>query len=464
MHITLIEKGTKKKVELQNVINSLRKELQSLDFVNSEYKNNNSIIITFSDDLIFNYALTQIIYEKGYIHLPFSLDSLSKLENYLEEIKPIFVIQHLPNEKKLIINHQNDFCLLKVGKVRPYLCASTSGSTGKSKIIVFSKTKKLLRAKLMVERFNLSSKDTVFCSSPYSHSLGQRLIHVAIKANSNIVYINKFNEQDFIEAFQRNKVSFSIPVTTHLEICGHKLERNKFHKTIISSSGSLSEKTKKEFINKFKNISYEMYGLSEFGTCTITSLKEQSSKSYMGKCLSSCQIKIIYEKDKFNIDKYQVGKIALMNDWAFSGYIIERKFMHISNFLKNGLFITDDCGFLDENNNLYFISRDIDILKVSGYKVSCKDIQDRISKYDPSLNIFITSIEHEIIGQAICCAIFSAKNENICEKVREFSIKNMESYMRPVVYKHFNKMPLLENGKKDLISIKSDFTKLIKSQ
>ena len=462
MQITLIESGIVKKIKLQNVIIDLENNLRELKNISSKYRLNNTIVITFCDDLIYNYIFTKILYKLGFIHLPMGSNLNKNNDNFINEIEPIVVIKYDIN-KKLSFSIKKNFCILKVKKQRPYLCSSTSGTTGKSKIIIFGEDTKKLRAKQIIELFKIDSSDTVFCSSPYTHSLGQRLIHVAMNSNANIVYINKFNKKDFINAFVENNVTLSIPISTHLEICQDKLYRTNDHRIIISSSASLSNKIRKSFMEKFGEISYEMYGLSELGTCTLTRLNNQITKTYMGEPVKGCELKIINEKDKNLIAKegFRVGRIAAYTKWSFLGYVIDKKFIDSKLFLKDNFFITDDYGYLDNKNILHFISRNNDIIKVGGYKVSCMDIKERLSRIDQSINLFITSVKMQKIGDAICCAILNSTNKNIVNLLREYAIANLESYMRPVIYKEYKVLPLLDNGKINVHSIKNDFSKLL---
>ena len=465
MKIRLIENGICKEIRLHNVIKEIEKTLKELNNLPYEFRKNNTIIITFCDDLIHNYVLTKIIFKKGFIHLPLSLSSRRDLDNYINEVKPIAVVNYSLNND-FWIRYYDDFNIIKSDNNKPYLCSSTSGTTGKSKVIIFGEDTKKLRANHMIETFRINNMDTILCSSPYTHSLGQRLIHVAMNAKANIVYMNKFKKKDFVNAFIFKNVSFAIPVTTHLEICIDELYRTKDHRIIISSSGSLSKNTRSQFIRKFGAIAYEMYGLSELGTCTLTSLANQKDKSYMGECVKGCNLEIIEnnkEKIFYHSKKHKIGKIAAMTNWAFLGYVIDKKFINITKLLENNLLVTDDFGFLD-NNVLHFISRENDNVKVSGYKVSTKDIQERLSKFDPELKIIVTSVDFEKIGNAICCAIFDNHDHKIRSNLREFAIANLESYMRPLIYKDYSSIPLLENGKTDIQTIKSDFSALLKNR
>ncbi|HLD46100.1 MAG TPA: class I adenylate-forming enzyme family protein, partial [bacterium] len=61
-----------------------------------------------------------------------------------------------------------------------FLIAFSSGSTGTPKPTILSQQNKLLRAQQSWDLYDLTSDDVVLCASPYFHSLGQRLVYVAL--------------------------------------------------------------------------------------------------------------------------------------------------------------------------------------------------------------------------------------------------------------------------------------------
>ena len=48
----------------------------------------------------------------------------------------------------------------------------------------------------MQKTFNVQKKDNIFSASPIDHSLGQRLLFLALLNGSNFIYSGKYNFSD----------------------------------------------------------------------------------------------------------------------------------------------------------------------------------------------------------------------------------------------------------------------------
>ncbi len=446
-----IENESKKKVNVEEIEELIERILKKIDGLED---GKGKVVISLLIDLVESYVLTQKLEEKNILHIP--VNPNIKKEGLIDLIRNLMPICIITKEGKEYVSKKNQTSKSYAFREEDgYLGSLSSGTTGKSKVIVYSKNTKIWRAKQMIKKFKITSNDNILCSSPYFHSLGQRLIHVGMLSNSRITYINEFKKEDFIYAFRRMNVTFAIPVTTHIEICKKEIKKEESHRVIISSSGSLKNRYRKEFIKEFKDICYEMYGLSEYGTCTYNKFEESMKEGCVGKTAEGMQIKI--KTDSTDIEGN--GRICVKGKSSFLGYIREGRFIDSDSLVNDeGYFETDDIGCINENGFLIYKERVQDILKVGSNKVSCKDIEHRLSSLLNNIDLIIVGIEMDIVGDCICCAIFT--REDINERVvREEALKSLESHMRPMLYKVYKKYPVLDNGKVDLQRIKGDFRK-----
>ncbi len=118
-----------------------------------------------------------------------------------------------------------------------------------------------------------------------------------------------------------------------------------------------------------------------------------------GTCILKHQIKIVNPKNNIECDKYKVGEIWFSGESVAQGYLNKESltqetfYASIKNSDKTFL-RTGDLGFLDEDNNVFIVGRNKDMLIIRGENYAPQDIEFSIFN---SHETFVNS----------SCAVFS---------------------------------------------------------
>jgi len=96
--------------------------------------------------------------------------------------------------------------------------------------------------------------------------------------------------------------------------------------------------------------------------------------------------------------------------------------------LRSGLYFTGDLGTVDEEGFLYVVGRKRDILKVRGYRVSCKAIEEALAAVEEIEEAAVTGIPDDVQGEAPCAFVVLVPGRSITEQqIRQ----HLSSRLRP---------------------------------
>lgn len=343
---------------------------------------------------------------------------------YIEEIK-----------KNLFYKFTNN---LRKSQKNNYILSLTSGSTATPKILIFSELTKIRRAKHGINLYKLTEKDILFLTTPFYHSIGQRIIFFSILLGSKLIVLSKFSENYWTKNVKDYKVTFTISVSEQIQrIIKYLRKKDKRIFSLrkwVSCCSPLSLDTKKKINTYYNNNFYDTYGLSELGTLTNFNIKNNLSKiNSVGRITAGNSIKI-----KKNKKSDLFGKIFCKSKQGFVGYYKKKKY----NF---DYFDTGDTGYLDKEGYLFLVGRSKDIIISNGINIFPSDIEDVLKKYKYLSKIVVFGKKNIDYGESISVLIEPKKNFNIFN-FKKYCLANLPALHLPQ-YFFLGKVPCTPLGK-----------------
>ena len=202
-----------KKIVFNNEVLTYKDFRDEIDLIlrNNLIKNKNKIAIISSNQKY----LSTLLFACSYNNITLILINKSLLINQINKqlklTRPDLVIYD-DNDltkikfcKKKIISKEffsdkskknNKIKRLSFKKDKDFIITFSSGTTSLPKAVVYSQKIKYLRYLHMQKTFNVQKKDNIFSASPIDHSLGQRLLFLALLNGSNFIYSGKYNFSD----------------------------------------------------------------------------------------------------------------------------------------------------------------------------------------------------------------------------------------------------------------------------
>ena len=195
-----------------------------------------------------------------------------------------------------------------------------------------------------------------------------------------------------------------------------------------------------------------VYGMTETASNVVALKTEdflQGHKSN-GQVLNHSKI-IIQNEYKKSLDVNQTGIIAIESKSLCLGY-----YPHL--FENNEYFVTDDLGYLDENNYLYILGRNSHKIITGGENVNPHEIENIILSTNLVKDICIIGIVDKKWGEAVT-AIYIPINNNISEVMIKNALKSkLASFKHPKYWYKVEEIPRNLQGKINYQKLKEKYS------
>lgn len=237
-------------------------------------------------------------------------------------------------------------------------------------------------------------------------------------------------------------------------------------KTITSSGGNVTAKMIKDCKNTFQQADfYSMHGLTEaFRSTYLDPSQVQIRPDSIGKAIPDVELYVVNEDGK-ECGIREVGELIHRGGYIYRGFWnapeqnserfksvqILKDVINLEGQLTDELVVaTGDYVYKDEEGYFYFVSRQDDMIKTRGFRVSPFEIESVVARNIPQIEkCAVFGLDNELIEEEIVM-VYSAANE-ITEKEILFELKkHLASYMIPsrVVYK--KSLPLVQSDKNQI--------------
>lgn len=340
-----------------------------------------------------------------------------------------------------------------------FLISFSSGSTGTPKPTILSQDNKMLRAQQTWDLYGLSSDDVILCASPYFHSLGQRLVYVALLLGATLVYITKITPKIWLSFVSEYKVSFAISVTSHLYAVKGALLDNASQlqslKAIVTSSAPIDTDFKKKIFEAIGCDFHEIYGATEIAIATNLT-KEDASEKYASVGLPCSNIYVrILNAEGISVPNDTIGEIAVKSPLVFQGYYKQPEATEAS--FIDGYFLTGDLGFIDNDGFLYYVSRQKDVIISGGINIYPKTIEAVILQNPLVHEVAVIGVKDKLFGEVAIAICVTENNKNIAAELHRLADQNLAPYQCPLKYYFSECLPLTPTGKVSKMALRDKY-------
>ncbi|WP_017293733.1 AMP-binding protein [Geminocystis herdmanii] len=307
----------------------------------------------------------------------------------------------------------------------------TGGTSGKIKFAIHT-WKTLTASAIGFYQYFDSLPINSYCCLPLYHVSGLMQIIRSFISKGNLI-INSFsslkNSLDIIENYHDYFISL---VPTQLQFfLDNKPEYLKLFKIILVGGASIYPQ-QIDLANKYKLPLALTYGMTETasGISILTPDKLVVKNNSNGQILPHAEI--VMEKETKDL-------IKIKSPCLFKGY-----YPHFNNV---DIFITDDVGYLDEDNFLYILGRNSQKIITGGENVFPLEIETAILSTGLVKDIHITATKDNYWGEVIT-AFYVPLNNNICEEDIKLKLACLiANYKIPKIWHKLDIIPRNSQGK-----------------
>ena len=331
----------------------------------------------------------------------------------------------------------------------------TSGSTALPKGVMLSHKNLRANTDSIIQYLELTDKDRVAVVLPFYYCYGLSLLHTHIKVGGSLVLNNTFIMLNTVidDLLHYSCTGFS-GVPSHFQIFLRKSRRFKatqfpYLRYVAQAGGKLPTVFIEDFLKTFPEIKfYVMYGQTE-ATARLSYLPPNRLPEKLGSIgmgIPGVKLEVVNESMQ-KVKPNEIGEIIAEGDNIMVGYFEDSNLTHET--VKAGWLHTGDIGTVDKDGFIYVLAREKEYLKVSGERISPKEIEDVIVSLPSVVDCSIIGVEDDILGEAIKAFIVLESSASLSkDDIVNFCNQRLSSTKLPKFIEFIDEIPVSATGKK----------------
>ena len=350
----------------------------------------------------------------------------------------------------------------------------TSGSTGPAKGVTLTQRNLILGAQSVAQYLDSSSSDRLLLALPISFDYGFSQLTVSFLSGGSCYLFEYLFATELIKVVQKQSITGLALVPTawnQLANLEWPKEASQSLRYITNSGGALLEEILKKLIKQMPDVKpFLMYGLTEsFRSCYLPPEQALKRPTSIGKAIPNAKVFIINTHGE-ECEPHEQGELVHAGPLVAQGYwgnkeMTERRFKATPNRLKEvpseQLAVwSGDIVTKDEEGYMYFVGRNDDMIKTSGYRVSPNEIESVICKHDSVSDIVAFGVPHKKLGQGIVTLITVKSAEqpsDLLLSIKRFCALHLPNYMTPQHIGFCLEIPKNPNGKHNKTVLKKQY-------
>ncbi|HEV2608918.1 MAG TPA: acyl-CoA ligase (AMP-forming), exosortase A system-associated [Noviherbaspirillum sp.] len=293
----------------------------------------------------------------------------------------------------------------------------TSGSTGKPKGVVLSHRNMVAGAKSVASYLENTPDDRILAVLPLSFDYGLSQLTTAFHTGATAVLINHLLPRDIVRAVDAERITGLAGVPPlWLQLAQLKWPDECSLRYITNSGGAMQRVTLDALRAALPKVKpYLMYGLTEAFRSTYLPPSEVDRRpDSIGKAIPNAEI-LVLRPDGSECEPGEPGELVHRGALVSMGYWNDadktaQRFKPLRT-AQHGLPIPEmavwsgDIVRSDEEGFLYFISRNDEMIKTSGYRVSPTEVEEVVYATQLVAEAAAIGVEHPALGQAIVVVV-----------------------------------------------------------
>ncbi len=343
----------------------------------------------------------------------------------------------------------------------------TSGTTGYPKMVVHNHRYSLAHIVTAAhwqnvdpDGIHLTISDTGWAKAAWGKIYGQMAVGSCV-----FVYdFDKFIPADMLRIMQDYKItSFCAPPTMYRffikeGIGGYDLSSLKY-------SCIAGEALNPEVYNKWLEFTglklMEAFGQTESTPILGNLVGMEPKPGSMGKPTPLYNVDIVDENDN-SVPNGEVGEIVIRAemgaDGLFGGYYRDEE--KTREAWSNGVYHTGDTAWKDEDGYYWYVGRNDDVIKASGYRIGPFEIESVLIQHPSVLECAVTGAPDPIRGIVVKATIVLAKgytaSDELVKELQVYVKKNTAPYKYPRVIEFVDELPKTISGKIRRLQIRQE--------
>jgi len=339
----------------------------------------------------------------------------------------------------------------------------TSGSTGKPKGVVLSHRNLVAGARSVASYLKNDCHDRLLAVLPLSFDYGLSQLTTAFHAGAAAVLLNHLLPRDVLNAVEQERITglAGVPPLWR-QLARLPWPADSTLRYLTNSGGSMPSSTLVQLQNALPRAQpFLMYGLTEAFRSTYLPPQELARRpGSIGKAIPNAEI-LVLRPDGSTCDVDEPGELVHRGALVALGYWNDtvktaKRFRPLPSRHTGlpGIEVavwSGDTVRADADGFLYFISREDEMIKSSGYRISPSEVEEVLHANPCVAEAVAIGVPHPALGQAIIVVASAHENSLIdAEAVLADCKARLPGYMLPAkIVVYAGSLPRNPNGKID---------------
>jgi len=339
----------------------------------------------------------------------------------------------------------------------PMLIYFTSGTTGMPKMVLHNFSHPLghiVTAKYWQQvregKLHLSMSDSGWAKFGWGKIYGQLICGAPVFAHD----MEKFVPRNLMERLDKYRVAtFCAPPTMFRFMLADGMEGYDF--SAIEHCGNAGEPLSPEIFGKIGNAwgldMHEGFGQSESTVLIANFPWFKPRPGSMGKPAPLYDIDLV-DADGNTCEDGEEGRIIVRNVDAvglFRGYYRDEKLT--AGAFTGGVYDTGDTAWRDPDGYYWFVGRNDDMIKCSGYRIGPFEVESVLSEHDAVLECAVTGAPDPKRGQVVKATVVLnkgyAQSDEMTKELQEHVKRMTAPYKYPRIIEYVPELPKTISGK-----------------
>ena len=266
-----------------------------------------------------------------------------------------------------------------------------------------------------------------------------------------------FTASDLLAAIADNRVtSFCAPPTAYKMMINANMDKFDLSSLVKAdvAGEALNPEVYERFLKKTGVKLREGFGQTETSVLLFTNQWIEPKPGSMGKPAAGWNIQLLDERGRQITDVNTVGEICVcVKDskplGLFQGYHKNEK--QTASVYRDGFYHTGDMAYLDSDGYFWFVGRNDDLIKTSGYRVSPFEVESVLLEHPAVREVAVTGVSDNARGQAVKATIVLNKyfqaNDVLVRQLQDHVKTNTAHYKSPRIIEFVDTLPMTISGK-----------------
>ena len=318
-----------------------------------------------------------------------------------------------------------------------------------------------------------NENDVLLAVLPLSFDYGLSQVTTALLVGAKVVLMEYLLPRDVIRQVEKHRITGLAAVPPlWVQLAGldwPDAAKNSL-RYITNSGGAMPENTLQQLRRNLPHTApYLMYGLTEAFRSTYLEPSELDSRpGSMGKAIPNAEI-LVLRPDGSECDANEAGELVHRGVHVSLGYWNDPKktsarFKPLPNdesVLPEIAVWSGDTVKRDADGFLYFIGRQDDMIKCSGYRISPAELEDTLYHFELVDEVVALGVDDSQLGQAVLVVIkptgAEPADEAAVKAIKRFCQQELPNFMQPKYIEFVDQLPRNPNGKIDRKALAQEF-------